>query len=87
MLIFQKNFVKSAELIDVIKIMETEDLILNELMENEAFCCGVSVGVNLYQQKVVSAAKEKTHLKIGDDLYYVQNGRERLKEMIEEICK
>ena len=28
-----------------------------------------------------------TSLKIGDELYYVQNGRERLQEMIEKICK
>lgn len=67
--------------------MKTEERVLNERMESEAFCCGVSVGINLCQQKVVSAAKEKTHLKIGDELYYVQNGRERLKEMIEKICK
>lgn len=60
---------------------------MNERMENEAFCCGVSVGINLHQQKVVNAAREETYLKIGDELYYVQNGRERLKEMIEKICK
>ncbi len=56
-------------------------------MESEAFCTGVAVGLHLYQQKVVNAAKEKTHLKIGDTLYYVQDGRERLKEMIEKICE
>ena len=67
--------------------METEESVLNERMENEVFFCGVSVGVNLYQQKVVNAAKEKTHLKIGDELYYVQRGRDRLAEMIEKICK
>ncbi len=60
---------------------------MDELMESEAFCCGVSVGINLHQQKVVNAAKEKTHLKIGDTLYYVQDGRERLQEMIEKICE
>jgi len=56
-------------------------------MENEAFCTGVEVGINLHQQMVVKAAEEKTHLKIGEELYYVQNGRERLKEMIEKICE
>ena len=56
-------------------------------MESEAFCCGVSAGINLHQQKVVMASESKEPLKIGDNLYYVQNGRERLQEMIEKICK
>ena len=57
------------------------------MIESEAFCCGVSVGINLHQQKVVMASESKDPLKIGDNLYYVQNGRERLQEMIEKICK
>ena len=56
-------------------------------MENEAFCMGVSVGINLYQQKVVSAHERKKPLKIGDNLYYVQSGRERLEEYLEKMCK
>lgn len=56
-------------------------------MESEAFCCGVAVGINLHQQKVVMVSERKKPLKIGDELYYVQNGRQRLKEMIEKICK
>ena len=52
-------------------------------MESEAFCTGVAVGINLHQQKVVMASERKEPLKIGDELYYVQNGR----EMIEKICK
>ena len=56
-------------------------------MESEAFCTGVAVGINLHQQKVVMASKRKEPLKIGDELYYVQNGRERLQEMIEKICE
>lgn len=56
-------------------------------MESEVFCTGVSVGINLYQQKVIMAAKDKLPLKIGDDLYYVQNGRDRLAEMIDKVCK
>lgn len=67
--------------------MKMEESVLNELMESEVFCCGVSVGVNLYQQKVVNAAKEKTYLMIGDELYYVHNGRERLQEVLERICR
>ena len=60
---------------------------MKEMIESEAFCCGVSVGINLHQQKVVMASERKEPLKIGDELYYVQNGRERLQEMIEKICK
>ena len=57
------------------------------MIESEAFCTGVAVGINLHQQKVVMAFERKEPLKIGDELYYVQNGRERLQEMIEKICK
>ena len=57
------------------------------MIESEAFCNGVSVGINLHQQKVVMASESKEPLKIGDNLYYVQSGRERLQEMIEKICK
>lgn len=58
-----------------------------ELMENEAFCTGVEVGINLHQQKVVTAHERKEPLKIGDTLYYLQDGRERLQEFLEKICK
>lgn len=57
------------------------------MIESEAFCTGVAVGINLHQQKVVMASERKEPLKIGDELYYVQNGRERLQEMIEKICE
>ena len=57
------------------------------MIESEAFCTGVAVGINLHQQKVVMESERKEPLKIGDELYYVQNGRERLQEMIEKICK
>lgn len=56
-------------------------------MENESFCCGVAVGINLYQQRVLMASERKEPLKIGDELYYVQSGRERLQEMMDKICK
>lgn len=50
-------------------------------MENDAFCIGVAVGIKLYEKKVVNASKEKTHLKIDEELYYVKNGRERLRKL------
>ena len=56
-------------------------------MENEAFCIGVSVGIHIFQQKVLTAHKQREGLKIGDNLYYIQSGRERLQEVLEKICK
>lgn len=60
---------------------------MNDLLESEAFCSGVAVGVSLHQQKVVMAHKRKEPLIVGDTLYYLQDGRERLQEMIEKACK
>lgn len=60
---------------------------MEKLMESEVFCNGVAVGISLQQQKVVSASKHREPLQIDGELYYVQDGRERLKEMIEKICK
>ncbi len=60
---------------------------MSDLLGNEAFCMGVSVGIGLYQQKVVTAHEQKKHLKIGDTLFYLQDGRERLQEVLEKICK
>lgn len=57
------------------------------MTENEVFCTGVAAGINLYQQKIVRSAERKEPVKIGDDLYYVQNGKDRLQEMIDVICK
>jgi len=60
-----------------------EEWTLTELLENEAFCCGVTVGINLHQMAVVTAHKRKEPLRIGDILYYLQDGRERLQEFLE----
>ena len=46
-----------------------------------------TVGICLYQRAVVTAHKHNKPLKIGDSLYYVQDGRERLQEVLEKICK
>lgn len=60
---------------------------MRKLIER-AFCNGVAVGICLYQRAVVTAHKRKEPLKIGDDtLYYIQDGRERLAEVLEKICK
>lgn len=63
------------------------DGLLAELLENETFCSGVGVGISLYEQKVIAAHERKAPLKIGDNLYYVQDGRERLAEMLGRILK
>lgn len=60
---------------------------MEKFMESEAFYNGVVVGISLHQQKVVSASEHREPLQIDGELYYVQNGRERLKEMIEKVCK
>lgn len=60
---------------------------MSDLMENEAFCNGVAVGISIYQQKVITAHKRKEPLKIGDTIYYLQDGRERLQEFLEKVCK
>lgn len=64
-----------------------EECVLKELLESEAFCTGVAVGISLYEQKVVMAHEKKQHLKIGENLYYVQDGKERLQQVIEKICR
>lgn len=60
---------------------------LEGLEENEAFVTGVVTGINLYQNKVVTAHERKEGIIIGDNAYYVQSGRERLQEMLDKICR
>lgn len=64
-----------------------EGCILNDLMENDAFIKGLLFGVSLYQAIVITAHKRKEGLKIGENLYYFQDGRERLEEFLEKICR
>lgn len=60
---------------------------MNEFMESEAFGAGVAVGVKIQQQKIVMAQKHHEPIKIDGELYYVQSGRERLKEVIDKACR
>lgn len=53
----------------------------------KAFCNGIAVGIVLYQRMIVSAYERKIPLKIGEDLYYIQNGREKLQEVLEKMCR
>lgn len=59
---------------------------MSKLIER-AFCNGVAVGICLYQRTIISAYERKKPLKIGEDLFYIQSGRERLAEVLEKICK
>jgi len=47
--------------------MRLEENVLKELMESEAFCNGVEVGINLHQQKVVMASKYKSLYKLMEN--------------------
>ncbi len=60
---------------------------MNDLAEDETFCIGVAVGISLHQQKVIAAHERREYLKIGNTLYYLQDGRERLQEMFDKICR
>lgn len=60
---------------------------MTELLESEAFCAGIAVGINLHQQKVITAHERKEPLVIGDMIYYLQDGRERLAEVLDKICR
>ena len=64
-----------------------EEWILKELLESQAFCTGILFGMSLYEQKVIMAHEKKQHLRIGENLYYIQDGRERLQELMDKICK
>lgn len=58
-----------------------------ELTENEAFTKGIIVGINLHQSRVIAAHERKEPLAIGDEIFYLQSGRERLEEFLNKICR
>ncbi len=60
---------------------------MKEMLGNEAFCNGIAVGIDLYQCKVVNAHGRKEPIKIGENIYYIQDGRERLAEVMDRICR
>ena len=59
---------------------------MRKLIER-AFCNGIVAGITLYQRMIISAHERKKPLQIGEELYYIQNGRERLQEVLEKICR
>ena len=56
-----------------------------DLQQKHEFFDGLITGICLYQQKIISAHERKEPLKVGDELFYLQNGRERLAEFLEKI--
>lgn len=58
-----------------------------EIISNEEFANGIVVGINLHQQRVIAAHKRKEPIKVGDDIFYLQSGRERLQEVLDKICR
>ncbi len=55
--------------------------------EQEAFINGIVVGINLHQSMVITAHERKEPLVIGDSLYYLQSGRERLEDYLNKVCR
>ena len=51
------------------------------------FCIGVAVGICLYQRMIISAHERKKPLIVGENLYYLETGRERLERVLHEICR
>ena len=58
-----------------------------QLTESEVFAYGIAVGISIHQQEVVTAQKRKEPVKIADTLYFLQDGRERLEQMLNDICR
>lgn len=58
-----------------------------DLQKKHEFFDGLITGICLYQQKIISAHERKEPLKVGDELFYLQNGRERLAEFLEKVCR
>lgn len=60
---------------------------MSKKTENQAFANGVIVGISLHQQRVIAAHERGEPLIIDDNLFYLENGRERLERVLSEICK
>jgi len=58
-----------------------------DLQKQHEFFDGLITGICLYQQKIITAHKQKEPLKVGDKIFYLEDGREKLGRMLNEICK
>ncbi len=60
---------------------------MDELLQNEMFCNGIIFGIKLFQNKIIAAHGRGEPVLIGDEMFFLQSGRERLEELMNEICK
>lgn len=60
---------------------------MDNLMESEAFCTGVMVGIDLQQQQIIAAHERKEPLIVNGNVYYIQDGIEKLEQTIDKICR
>lgn len=60
---------------------------MHELLENEWFCSGLLVGINLCQQILLTAHERKEPMVIEGEAYYILNGNELLQQMIDAVCQ
>lgn len=60
---------------------------MDELMENKVFVAGMAVGIQIHQDRVVTANRRREPIRIGEEIFYIQSGRERLEEAIDRICR
>ena len=58
----------------------------DNLLQNELFIKGISLGINIYQQIVLAAHGRKEPLVIDGEPYYIQNGDELLQQMLDTVC-
>lgn len=56
-------------------------------MENKVFVAGMAVGIQIHQDRVVTANRRREPIRIGEEIFYIQSGRERLEEAIDRICR
>lgn len=60
---------------------------MNDTSEQKAFRMGLLAGIYLNQQRVVLAHERREPLRIGEELFYLENGKERLERVLHEICR
>lgn len=48
---------------------------MNESTENQAFANGIIVGIGLCEQRIIATHARKEPMKVGDKLYFLQDGR------------
>ncbi|MEE1409751.1 hypothetical protein [Eubacterium ramulus] len=60
---------------------------MNMTDEVNTFYGGMVAGIKLYRKKVVLAHRNHEPIRIDGKLYYIQNAKERLQDMIDKVWK